>query len=57
MPLLIKMLTSTVLTILESKDILIVNDKVATIGENLQVCLPELETLDAKGNDFDTGLY
>ncbi|WP_283592321.1 beta-aspartyl-peptidase, partial [Turicimonas muris] len=37
------------------KDILIVNDKVATIGENLQVCLPELETLDAKGTILTPG--
>ena len=31
------------------KDVLVVNDKVAALGENLQVSLPELETLDAKG--------
>lgn len=31
------------------KDILVVNDKIAAIGENLKVELPELETLDASG--------
>ena len=37
------------------QDVLVVNDKIAAVGKNLTVVLPELETVDASGKILTPG--